>query len=136
MANYWILKTEPTTYSFDQLERERTAVWDGVANPVALKHIAQMRPGDQVLVYHTGKDKSVVGRAEATSAGYPDPRGKDPRMLVVNLKAGARLSKPVPLSAIKADRAFADMALVRMGRLSVVAATKEQWEKLVAMGGG
>lgn len=136
MANYWILKTEPTTYSFDQLERERTAVWDGVANPVALKHIGQMRPGDQVLIYHTGKEKAVVGRAEATSPGYPDPKGDDPRMLVVNLKAGARLPKPVPLSAIKAERAFADLALVRQGRLSVVSATKEQWERLVTMGGG
>lgn len=135
MPGYWILKTEPTTYSFDQLAREGTAVWDGVANPVALKNIGQMRPGDQVLIYHTGKEKAVVGKAEATSAGYPDPKGgKDPRMLVVNLKAGPRLMKPVGLPAIKAEPAFTDLALVRQGRLSVVSATKEQWELLVRMG--
>lgn len=136
MPGYWILKTEPSTYSFDQLERDGKAVWDGVANPVALRNIGQMRPGDQVLIYHTGKEKAVVGRAEATSAGYPDPKGKDPRMLVVDLKPGARLRRPVGLPAIKAEPAFADLALVRQGRLSVVSATKEQWEKLVAMGGG
>ena len=134
MPNYWILKTEPSTYSFDQLEREGTAVWDGVANPVALRNIGQMRPGDQVLIYHTGKEKAVVGKAEATSAGYPDPKAKDPRMLVVNLRAGARLPMPVGLPAIKAERAFADLALVRQGRLSVVSASKEQWELLVKMG--
>jgi predicted RNA-binding protein with PUA-like domain len=134
MPGYWILKTEPTTYSFDQLARDGTAVWDGVANPVALKNIGNMRPGDAVLIYHTGKEKAVVGRAEATSAGYPDPKGDDPRMLVVNLKAGARLPKPVGLPAIKAEPAFADMALVRQGRLSVVSATRTQWELLVKMG--
>jgi len=134
MPNYWILKTEPSAYGFDQLARDGTAVWDGVANPVALRNISQMRPGDQVLIYHTGAEKAVVGRAEATSAGYPDPAGKDPKMLVVNLKAGPRLARPVALSAIKAEPAFADLALVRQGRLSVVRATREQWEKLVALG--
>jgi len=134
MPSYWILKTEPSTYSFDQLERERTAVWDGVANPVALKHIGQMRPGDQVLIYHTGKEKAVIGKAEATSAGYPDPKGKDARMLVVNLKVGTRLPNPVGLPAIKAEPAFVDLALVRQGRLSVVPASREQWELLVRMG--
>ncbi|MSR07823.1 MAG: EVE domain-containing protein [Gemmatimonadetes bacterium] len=134
MPGYWILKTEPTTYSFDQLAKAGTAVWDGVANPVALRNIGNMRPGDQVLIYHTGKEKTVVGKAEATSAGYPDPKGNDPHMLVVNLKAGARLAKPVGLPAIKAEPAFADMALVRQGRLSVVSATKTQWDLLVKMG--
>ncbi len=136
MPGYWILKTEPSTYSFDQLEREGTAVWDGVANPVALRNIAHMRPGDPVLIYHTGKEKAVVGRAEATSAGYPDPRSTDPRMLVVNLKAGQRLPRPVGLPAIKAEPAFADLALVRQGRLSVVPASRDQWELLLKMGGG
>lgn len=136
MANYWILKTEPSTYSFEQLAREGTAVWDGVANPVALRNISQMQPGDHVLIYHTGAEKAVVGKAETTSAGYPDPKGKDPKMLVVDLKAGPRLAKPVPLPAIKAEKAFADLALVRQGRLSVVPATESQFRLLVEMGKG
>ncbi|MBI4420151.1 MAG: EVE domain-containing protein [Gemmatimonadetes bacterium] len=134
--SYWILKTEPSTYSFDQLEREKTAVWDGVKNPLALKYLGKMQPGDAVLIYHTGDEKAVVGRAEATSAAYPDPKAKDPRLVVVNLRAAGRLAKPVLLSAIKADPAFADLGLVRMGRLSVVPATETQWKRLVGMGGG
>ena len=136
MSGYWILKTEPSTYSFDQLERERTAVWDGVRNPLALKHLGQMRPSDPVLIYHTGAEKSVVGRAEVTRAAYPDPKEKDAKLVVVELKALGRLAKPVPLSVIKADRAFADLGLVRMGRLSVVPATESQFRMLVEMGKG
>jgi predicted RNA-binding protein with PUA-like domain len=132
--HYWILKTEPSSYSFDQLAREGTAVWDGVRNPVALKHLRSMEPGDQVLIYHTGDDREIVGRAEVTSAGYPDPKSKDPKLVVVNLRAGERLKRPVRLAQIKADHAFMDLGLVRMGRLSVVPATEEQFKKLVEMG--
>lgn len=131
---YWILKTEPDTYSFDQMAREGTVVWDGVKNPVALKHLNNMQPGDPVLIYHTGKEKAIVGEAEVTSAAYPDPRAKEDNLVVVNLRAGRRLPRPVSLAAIKADRDFMDLGLVRMGRLSVVPATEEQWKKLVAMG--
>ena len=74
MPNYWILKTEPSTYSFDQLERDKTAVWDGVKNNLALKHIREMVPGDRVLIYHTGDEKAVIGMAEVTSVPYPDPK--------------------------------------------------------------
>ena len=130
---YWILKTEPSSYSFDQLAGEGNAVWDGVKNPVALKHLREMQPGDQVLVYHTGDEKAVIGRAEVTSAAYPDPKSKDAKLVVVNLRAGARLRKPVTLAAIKADHDFMDLGLVRMGRLSVVPASEEQWRKLVQM---
>jgi predicted RNA-binding protein with PUA-like domain len=131
---YWILKTEPSTYSFDQLAREGTAVWDGVKNPVALKHLREMQPGDQVLIYHTGDERAVVGRAEVASAAYPDPKSKDAKLVVVNLRAGERLNEPVRLGQIKADHAFMDLGLVRMGRLSVVPATEEQWTKLLEMG--
>ena len=135
MPNYWILKTEPSTYSFDQLEHDKTAVWDGVKNNLALKHIRQMSPGDRVLVYHTGDEKAVVGLAEVVSIPYPDPKQKDPKLVVVDLKALGRLPKPVTLGAIKADKAFADLALVRMGRLSVVPATAAQWKHLLQLGG-
>lgn len=130
---HWILKTEPSTYSFARLVQERTAVWDGVTNPVALKHLRSMAKGDAVLIYHTGDEKACVGLAEVASAPYADPR--DAKLTVVDLKAGRPLPAPVPLAAIKAEPAFADLALVRMGRLSVVPATAAQWKKLLAMGG-
>lgn len=136
MASYWILKTEPSTYSFDDLEREKAAVvWDGVRNNLALKHLRQMRPGDEVLIYHTGNEKAAVGLARVASAPYPDPKAKDPKLVVVDIKAAGRLPQPVPLSVIKADRAFADFALVRMSRLSVVPATPAQWKRLLKLGG-
>jgi len=130
---YWILKTEPSAYRFDQLERERTAVWDGVSNPLALKHLREMQPGDEALIYHTGDEKSVVGLARVTSAAYPDPKAKDPRLVVVELKPVKRLKRPVTLAAIKAEPSFQDLALVRMPRLSVVPATAAHWKKLLAM---
>jgi len=80
MPSYWIVKTEPSTYSFDDLARQKTAVWDGVKNNLALKHLRQMKPGDRVLVYHTGDEKAVVGIAEATSEAYPDPKQRDPKL--------------------------------------------------------
>lgn len=136
MASYWILKTEPSTYSFEDLEREKAAVvWDGVRNNLALKHLRQMRPGDEVLIYHTGNEKAAVGLARVASAPYPDPKAKDPKLVVVDIRAAGRLPQPVPLSVIKADRAFADFALVRMSRLSVVPATPAQWKRLLKLGG-
>jgi predicted RNA-binding protein with PUA-like domain len=135
MPNHWIVKTEPSTYSYGELARQQSAVWDGVKNNLALKHLRQMKPGDRVLVYHTGDEKAVVGIAEVTSAPYPDPKQKDPRLTVVDLKAVARLPHPVPLAEIKSDRAFADLGLVRMGRLSVMPATAEQFKRLVNLGG-
>ena len=133
--SYWILKTEPSTYSFDDLVKQKTAVWDGVKNPLALKHLGSMQPGDDVLIYHTGDEKSVIGFARVSKAAYPDPKQKDPRLVVVDLKAGARLPTPVTLATIKADPAFRDLALVRMGRLSVVPATHAQWQRLLRLGG-
>src|SRR5205809_2562117 len=94
MPSYWIVKTEPSTYSFDDLARQKTAVWDGVKNNLALKHLRQMKPGDRVLVYHTGDEKAVVGIAEVTSEAYPDPKQKDPKLAVVDLRAVERLPRP------------------------------------------
>jgi predicted RNA-binding protein with PUA-like domain len=134
MPRYWILKTEPSTYSFDDLERAKTTVWDGIKNNLALKHLREMAPGDEVLIYHTGDEKTVVGRATVTAGAYPDPKRKDPKLVVVDLRATGRLARPVTLAAIKADQAFRDLALVRMGRLSVVPATREQWKRLLELG--
>ena len=133
--SYWILKTEPSTYSFGDLVKQKTAVWDGVKNPLALKHLQSMHPGDDVLIYHTGDEKAVIGFARVAKAAYPDPKLKDPKLVVVDLKAGAKLPAPVTLAAIKADPAFKDLALVRMGRLSVVPATAAQWQRLLRLGG-
>jgi predicted RNA-binding protein with PUA-like domain len=132
VAAHWILKTEPSTYSFDRLVEERKTVWDGVSNPVALRHLREMAVGDQVMIYHTGDVKAVVGLARITRAAYPDP--KDPKLVVVELEAGNRLPRSVTLASIKADPAFADLALVRMGRLSVVPVKPEQWNRLMEMG--
>jgi len=132
MPNYWILKTEPSTYSFDHLVKEGTAVWDGVANPVALRNIRSMSPGDQIMIYHTGDEKSIVGFA--TVVGEPRPDPKNPKLAVVDLKAGAAIGRPVTLATIKADVAFADLALVRQGRLSVVPVPPPLWRKLMTLG--
>ena len=134
MVNCWIVKTEPSTYSYDDLARQKTAVWDGVKNNLALKHLRSMKPGDQVLVYHTGDQKAVVGRAEVVSQPYPDPKQKDSKLTVVDLRAEGRLPRPVSLAEIKRDRAFADLALVRIGRLSVMPASVEQFKRLLKLG--
>jgi predicted RNA-binding protein with PUA-like domain len=135
MAGHWILKTEPSAYSFSRLESEGRAVWDGVTNPLALRHLREMAVGDDVLIYHTGDEKAAVGLARVARAAYPDPKAGDPRLVVVDVEAGRPLPKPVPLTAVKADPAFADLALVRMGRLSVVPVPAAQWKRLLAMGG-
>ena len=135
MANYWILKTDADTYAFDQLARERRAVWDGVSNSLALKHIRSMRKGDQALIYHSGDEKALVGLARIASGPYPDPKAGDPRLAVVDVEAGERLARPVTLAAVKADPAFAELGLVRMSRLSVIPVPVEQWKRLLGMGG-
>jgi predicted RNA-binding protein with PUA-like domain len=129
MHNHWLLKTEPSTYSFDDLEREKKAVWDGVSNPVALRNLAAMKPGDDAIIYHTGSEKAAVGLARVTKAAYPDPKAKDAKLLVVDLEPVRRLKAPVTLAAVKADAAFKESPLVRQGRLSVVPLTAEQFAR-------
>jgi predicted RNA-binding protein with PUA-like domain len=132
---YWILKTDADSYPFDQLERERRAVWDGVTNALALRHIRSMAPGDAALIYHSNVGKELVGLARIASAPYPDPKRQDPKLVVVDLEAERRLPKQVSLAAIKADPTFSDLGLVRMSRLSVIPVPADQWKKLLAMGG-
>ena len=130
MTRHWLLKTEPSTYSWDDLVREKTARWDGVSNPVALKHLAAMKRGDDALIYHTGKEKAVVGLARVAKSPYPDPGAKEPKPLVIDIETVRPLSRPVPLAEIKADALFAESPLVRQGRLSVVPLTDEQFARL------
>lgn len=133
--NRWILKTDSDVYPYDQLEREREAVWDGVSNPVALKHLRSMAPGDPLLIYHSGATKEIVGLARVTRAAYPDPKRVDPKLVVVDIEADQRLPRPVSLAAIKAEPAFAELALVRQPRLSVIPVPEPQWKQLLTMAG-
>jgi predicted RNA-binding protein with PUA-like domain len=130
-----LVKTEPSTYSYEDLAREETAVWDGVKNPVAIRHLKSMHPGDQVLVYHTGDQKAVVGWATVVSAPYPDPKKNDPKLFAIDLKAHRPLPTPVTLAQIKADKTFADLPIVKQGRLSVSPVTAPQWKRVLQLGG-
>lgn len=131
MPNYWLLKTEPSTYAYDDLERDRKGVWDGVANAVALKHLRAMAVGDECFVYHTGDEKRIVGIARVTRAAYPDPKQSDPRMVVVDLVPVERVKRPVTLAEIKADDRFADWELVRIARLSVMPVSAARWKAIL-----
>src|SRR5689334_21916103 len=111
---FWLLKTEPDTYSFSDLLKEKHAVWDGISNALALQHLRAMKAGDRVLIYHSGKEKAVVGTAKVSKAAYPDPKEKDEKLVVVEIAAGNPLPAPVTLAQIKADSRFGAWALVRM----------------------
>ena len=124
--NYFLAKTEPGTYSIDDLERERHTTWDGVTNPQAVRAIREMRPGDRVFIYHSGGASSVVGMASVKSEPRDDP--KNPKSVVVDLEFAGRLEPPVTLAEIKQSKKFEDWALVRQGRLS----TMKVPEKFVA----
>ena len=117
----YLLKTEPSVYSFADLQRENTTVWDGVTNPVALKNLRGMKPGEQLVIYHTGDEKSAVGTATVLSVDPSDPKAPQ-----VKIKVGKPLAKPVTLAEIKANKLFAGSPLVRQGRLSVVPSTDAQ----------
>jgi len=121
----YLLKTEPTVYSFADLQRDKSTIWDGVANPVALRHLREMKPGDRLVIYHTGDEKSAVGTASVVSVDASEP--KDPQ---VKIKVGKALGKPVTLAEVKAQKLFADSPLVRQGRLSVVPLTGAQFKFL------
>jgi len=130
---YWLVKTEPQEYSYTDLEKKVRDVWDGVKNPVALKNLQHMRPGDPVFVYHTGSEKSIIGVARVVSLPYPDPSGG--ATPVVELAPMYRLSRPVTLAEIKADPAFEEWELVQQSRLSVMPVTRDYWDKVHAISG-
>jgi predicted RNA-binding protein with PUA-like domain len=122
MTAHYLLKTEPSEYSFADLSRQKETIWDGVSNPVALRNLRAMAPGDRLVIYETGDVKSAVGTASVISVQGAD--GKEPR---VKIKAAQPLPKPVPLAEMKASKLFADSPLVRQGRLSVVPLSEEQY---------
>ena len=122
----YLLKTEPSVYSFANLEKEKTTTWDGVANPVAVKHLRAMKPGEQLVIYHTGDEKTAVGTASVLSVDASD--AKNPQ---VKIKVGKAIGMPRTLAEIKAHKLFADSPLVRQGRLSVVPLSDAQYRWLV-----
>jgi predicted RNA-binding protein with PUA-like domain len=135
MPKHWILKTEPGDYSFARLRAEKRTRWGGITNAAALKHLREIAKGDEILIYHTGDEKALVGRATATRSAYPDPDAADPKLVAIDVAAGPPLPRPVTLAEIKADPAFADLGLVRQGRLSVVPVPPAQWRRLLSLGG-
>jgi predicted RNA-binding protein with PUA-like domain len=126
MFSDYLLKTEPSEYSFVELQRDKETTWDGVHNPVALRNLSQMAPGTRLIIYETGDHKSAVGTATVVSVDASDPRNPE-----VKIKAGKPLAKPVSLAQIKSNKLFADSPLVRQGRLSVVPLTATQYKALV-----
>ncbi|HZM59262.1 MAG TPA: EVE domain-containing protein [Vicinamibacterales bacterium] len=129
----WLVKEEPDHYGFDQLVRDRKTVWAGVKNPLAQKHLRSIRRGDRIFYYHTGKEKAVVATATAASDAYPDPNDASGKLSVVDIVPDKKLSRPVTLAEIKADKAFASFPLVRMSRLSVMPVTDAEWTRIEAM---
>ncbi len=132
---YWILKTEPSAYSFDNLLKDKKAVWDGVRNPQALINIRSMKKGDLAFIYHSGEGKCIVGIAEVAGDPYPDPRQKDPKLSVIDLIAKSPVSKQVTLAEIKANPKLAELRLVRQSRLSVIPVPQSMWIELMRMAG-
>ena len=134
MAIY-LLKTEPSTYSFEDLTRDKSTVWDGVSNALALKHLRAIRKGDTVVIYHTGDEKQVVGLATADSDPFPDPKLGDPKRAVVRLKADRALPFPVPLATFRTDDVLRTSDLPRLPRLSVMPLTAAQYKRLLERAG-
>ena len=131
MANYWLCKQEPSTYNIEQLKKEKTTVWDDVHNNLALKHMTQMKKGDLAFFYHTGDEKQVVGIMEIISNPYPNPKEKNPRFVVVDVKYKKHLDNPVTLDQIKTNKKFKDWELLRISRLSVMPVPSQIWEEIL-----
>jgi predicted RNA-binding protein with PUA-like domain len=132
----WLFKEEPTHYSYDDLVRDGKTTWTGVRNPLAQKHLRSVAKGDRIFFYHTGDEKSVVGVMKADGAAYPDPDDSSGKLYAVDVAPLKKLPHPVTLASIKGDKAFADFALVRMSRLSVMPVTDQQWARIEKMAGG
>lgn len=129
--NFWLVKQEPTTYSYDMLEKDKKTIWDGVHNNLALKHIRSMKKGEMAFFYHTGDEKQVVGIIEITTNPYPNPKEDDERFVVVDVKPVLRLRRPVKLDEIKKDNKFKDWELLRISRLSVMPVPKNLWDEII-----
>src|SRR5262245_47814728 len=132
-AMNWLRKEEPTHYGFDAFVSDGRAVWSGVRNALAQKHLRGIAQGDRIFYYHTGNEKAVVGIATALSGPYPDPEDASGKYVAVDIARGRRLPRPVPLAEIKADPAFKDFPLVRLARLSVMPVTDAEWARIEGM---
>lgn len=132
---YWLLKTEPGTYSWDDLKRDRKTAWDGIKNALALKHLRTASLGDEALLYHTGKERRAMGIVRITKEHYPDPEKDDPKMSVVDIAIIKALKEPVTLEQIKADAAFKGWDLLRLSRLSFVPVPEKMWRYLLKISG-
>ena len=133
MANRWLFKTEPSVYSFQQLQKDKKTMWDGVKNNLALKNLKDIKKGDEIFIYHTGDEKAAVGIARALGGAYPDPSQKNPRMLVVDIEAVKPLPRAVTLAEVKANKKLANFDLVRLSRLSIMKVSDEQWDTMERM---
>ena len=129
--NYWLVKTEPETYSWDDLVKEKKGVWDGVRNFQARSNMKKMQKGDTVFIYHTGDDKSIIGLAKVVTEAYPEPKDKD--WVAVDLAPDKKLKKAISLAQVKADKKLANMVLVRASRLSVQPVKEEEYKYILAM---
>ena len=129
---YWLLKTEPEVYAFEDLVREGTTAWSGVRNPQAQANLRAMKAGDRVVIYHSG-ERRAVGMARVVNPAYPDPSSEEEGLVCVDLGAAEPLPAPVPLEALKLEPAFAGSALVRQGRLSVVPLSPAEWQDLIEL---
>jgi predicted RNA-binding protein with PUA-like domain len=129
----WLLKEEPSNYSFDALVKDKRTVWSGVKNPLAQKHLRAIRKGDRIFYYHTGTEKSVVGIAQALTDAYADPKDTTGKPVVVDVAPVKKLQRPVTLAEIKADPSFKDFPLVRISRLSVMPVTDAEWKRIETM---
>jgi predicted RNA-binding protein with PUA-like domain len=132
---YWLVKSEPSKYSWEQLEKDGQTFWDGVRNYAARNHLKSMKKGDQVLFYHSNEGLEIVGIAKVATEAYQDPTTDDAAWIVVDLKPYKRIKKPVTLEQVKSDKRLANMALVRLGRLSVQPVTDKEWNVIMEMGG-
>ena len=135
-SKHWMVKQEPETYSWDNFVNDGRTDWTGVRNYQARNNLREMKSGDAVLFYHSGKDKAVVGLAEVVKAAYPDPTADDPQWVAVDLKPVKPLKAPVPLAAIRYDKRLSGLPLIRQSQLSVMPLTKDEFDAIIGMGNG
>ena len=133
---HWLVKSEPSSYGWEQLEKDKQTAWTGVRNYAARLHLRNMKKGDEVFFYHSNEGTDIVGIAKVIKEAYQDPTTDDDRWVAVDLKFHKKLKKPVTLDTIKKDKRLASMALVRIGRLSVQPVTDKEWEAVMELAGG
>ena len=131
--NYWLVKQEPESYSFETFQKEKKTDWTGVRNFTARNNLKEMKVGDKVFYYHSGEERAVVGLAKVSKAAFPDPTADEGSWVAVELEAGKAVKNPVTLAAIKANKKLAEMKLVKLSRLSVSPVTKAEWDEIMDM---